>query len=89
MDVKQAVRKAKEYVASLYDDEDITDIGLEEVEFEELSGHWRVTIGFSRPWDRAITVGILQIQDFRRRRSYKVVSINDSDGETTSLQDRI
>ena len=88
MDVKQAVRTAREYVVSLYDEEDIMDIGLEEVEFDELSDEWRVTIGFSRPWDRAKDIGI-RISDFRRPRSYKVVRLDDGDGSIVSLKDRI
>jgi len=87
MDVKQAVHTAREYVVSLYDEEEIMDIGLEEVEFDYCSDQWRVTIGFSRPWDRAKEVGI-RIVDFQRPRSYKVVRIDD-DGKIVSLKDRI
>ena len=88
MDVKQAVQTAREYVVSLYDEEDIMDIGLEEVEFDYCSEQWRVTIGFSRPWDRTKEVGI-RIADFQRPRSYKVVRILDGDGQIVSLKDRI
>ena len=88
MDVKQAVQTAREYVVSLYDEEDIMDIGLEEVEFDYCSEQWRVTIGFSRPWDRTKEVGI-RIADFQRPRSYKVVHILDGDGQIVSLKDRI
>ena len=87
MDVKQAVKAARKYVVSLYDEEEITDIGLEEVEFDYCSEHWRVTIGFSRPWDKAKSVPI-RIADVQRPRSYKVVCIGD-DGEIVSLKDRI
>ena len=87
MDVKQAVQTAREYVVSLYDEEEITDIGLEEVEFDHCSEQWQVTIGFSRPWDKAKSVPI-RIADIRRPRSYKVVRITE-DGEIVSLKDRI
>ena len=46
MDVKQAVQTAKSYIVGLFDEEEITDVGLEEVEFDELSDEWRITIGF-------------------------------------------
>ena len=39
---------AKEYVADLYAGEEITDIGLEEVELSDRLNGWVVTIGFSR-----------------------------------------
>ena len=88
MDVKDAVRAARDFVALMYHDEEITDIGLEEVEFDECSEHWRVTIGFSRPWDKTKSVPI-RIADVQRPRFYKVVRISDSDGEIISLKDRI
>ena len=94
MDVKQAVQAAKEYVLNLYDDEDITDVGLEEVEFVgdpsavfPEPGHWQITIGFSRPWDKAKAVP-LRIAELRRPRSFKVVSVNDTNGKVISLKDR-
>ena len=50
MDVKEAVRAAKEYVVDLFDGEEIDYVGLEEVEFDHESDQWKITIGFSRPW---------------------------------------
>ena len=43
MDVKQAVQTAKEHVAHLFADEPIMNVGLEEVEFHELSKVWAGT----------------------------------------------
>ena len=51
MDVKEAVAYAKRYVLELFADENVTNIGLEEVEFDDRVNEWCVTIGFSRPWD--------------------------------------
>ncbi len=88
MDVKEAVRTAKEYVSALYEAEQIMNVGLEEVVFEDGSNTWRVTIGFSRPWDQknvlAATLG-----EGRPGRSYKVLCINDRSGEVESLTDRL
>ena len=56
MDVKEAVRTAKNYVAELFTDETIGDVGLEEVVFNDTSNNWEITIGFSQtvaerlPW---------------------------------------
>ena len=52
MDVKAAARTAKSYVTDLFADEEITNVGLEEVEFDEGQDRWIVTVGFSRPWDQ-------------------------------------
>jgi len=51
MDVKEAVKRAKQYVAELYEEEGLVNLGLEEIEFDEKAGLWRVTLGFSRPWN--------------------------------------
>ena len=88
MDVKDAVKTAKEYLADLYEGEQITDVGLEEVVFEDLSNHWKITIGFSRPWDQKSTLRVT-LGDGLPARSYKVLSINDDSGKVESLTDRI
>ena len=44
MDVKEAAPTAKKYLISLFDDEEIVNIGLEEAVFEEMSNWWRITI---------------------------------------------
>ena len=86
MDAKTAVHKAKDYIADLFADEGVTDIGLEEVEFESTSNSWRITIGFSRPWDHKnhLTAALGAVVS----RSYKVIRINDRSGEIESLTDR-
>lgn len=90
MDVKQAVQAAKEYVISLYDQEEIVDIGLEEVELDDNSNQWRVTIGFSRPWDKENSVSVpFPYSDARRPRSYKQVCLDACNGQIVSLKDRI
>ena len=83
MDVKEVVRVAKNYVTELFGDEDITHVGLEEVDFDQ-SDTWVVTIGFSRPWDRNIG----SVLGGRISRSYKVVRIRDEDGKVLSVNER-
>ena len=51
MDVQEAVRLAKDYVLRIYAEEIITNVGLEEIKLDDRSDVWRITIGFSRPWD--------------------------------------
>jgi hypothetical protein len=87
MDVKDAVRLAKSYVADLYEAESISNLGLEEVYAE--SGDWIVTLGFSRPWDRnAVGLAALAQQMSAPPRSYKTVRIDDNTGKITSLRNR-
>lgn len=98
MDVKEAVRTAKNYIAELFTGETITNIGLEEVVFDDTSNNWEVTIGFSRPWDyekirspiAEALANPLAERSINRPvvRSYKLVCINDDDGHVISLKNR-
>ena len=85
MDVKEAVSVAKSYLIDLYLGEEITNVGLEEVEFDDVSNKWSVTLGFNRPWDRHAFDALTRVNG----RSYKVVRINDVDRRVVSLKDRI
>lgn len=99
MDVKEAVQTAKKYVAELFTDEKITNVGLEEVEFNDTSNKWEITIGFSRPWDyekfrnpiaEALATSLAERSINRPEvRSYKLVYINDDSGKVLSLKDRV
>ena len=88
MDVKEAVRRAKNYLDDLYQAEEIANVGLEEVVFEDMSNTWKVTIGFSRPWDyrNALTAAL---GNGGPARSYKVLRIDDDSGRVESLTDRL
>ena len=85
MDVKAVAQTAKTYVADLFSDEGIINVGLEEVEFDEDQNKWIVTVGFSRPWDRRNLIDALE----QPGRSYKVLHIADTDGRVLSLEDRV
>lgn len=87
MEVKEAVKIAKEYINDLFDDEAIMDIGLEEVDLSMGLSDWKVTIGFFRSQKHQnLLLTALGAQN--PKRSYKVVSINKYDGHVTSVTDR-
>ena len=50
MEIKEAVAEAKKCVQELFVQESISNLGLKEVEFDDATGVWSITIGFSRPW---------------------------------------
>ena len=87
MDVKEAVAIAKSYLAELYSSEEITDVGLEEVEFDLETDCWNVTLGFARPWERNAFRTLAR--DPNVGRSYKVIRIDDANGRVESLKDRL
>jgi hypothetical protein len=85
MNVKQAVNVAKDYISDLFVGEQIRNLGLEEVEFDDHRGIWLITIGFARPWENA---GFLSKAGLAEPRSYKVVRVTDEDGRVISVKDR-
>ena len=87
MDVKEATDKAREYVTVVFADEEITQLGLEEVMYDVDSEQWRITFGFARPWDQQNTVAVRM--GLKTPRAYKVVHINNGDGRVVALTDRL
>lgn len=88
MDVKEAVKKAKTYVADLLADEGLMNLGLEEIEHNDAGGVWYVTVGFSRPWNNVKNALVALTGDVATPRSYRVVALRDSDGEVVSVKRR-
>ena len=84
MEVKQAVKEAKKYIQELFGEEEILNLGLEEVELDE-EGIWRVTVGFSRPWEQSVD-NVLRAGNAR---AYKMVLIRDRDRSVLSVKNRI
>jgi hypothetical protein len=90
MDVKDAVKKAVQYVAEIFESEKPENIGLEEVFLNESENVWEVTIGFSRPWDYPKPGGLLAtaMHGLKPSRQYKVVKIDNTTGQVKSIKIR-
>jgi uncharacterized protein YdeI (YjbR/CyaY-like superfamily) len=88
MDVKDAVKRAKSYVAELFAEEGLTNLGLEEIEHDDQAGTWNVTLGFSRPWNTARNALTALTGDAAARRTYRIVRVRDTDGEVLSVKRR-
>ena len=92
MNMREAVAAAKFHLAQLFQDENITNVGLEEIEYDEMRGQWRVTISFSRNWQPSQEDGKLSAAIARaaldRQRAHKVVTINNGDGQIVSVKNR-
>lgn len=98
MEVRQAVRTATEYVLQAFSGEEISNLGLEEVEYVPDRSEWLITVGFSRPWNypkkkknlldwpRSLFPEETNTQPFDR--DYKVVHINEASGEVTAIKNR-
>jgi len=88
MDVKAAVKLAKEHVLDLFADENITNLGLEEVELTQDEQEWVVTLGFSRPWDEPRNTLASLAESNIPRRSYKTVRIDDKAEQVKGVKHR-
>ncbi len=82
MEVKEAVELSKQHIRELYEAEQIRNVGLEEVQLN--GGVWSITVGFSRPWD-FVSHNLFGASQDTPRRTYKVVRIDDRDGEVLSV----
>ena len=89
MDVKEAAKLAKEYVADLFADEAIDNVGLEEIELGDDRQFWEVMVGFSRPWDRGGLMRRTIVGQTGLRRSYKILRIDNASGNVASIRDRV
>ncbi len=89
MDAKEAIAKARSYLLDLYADEQVTNLGLEEVEYDPSRAAWAVTLGFSRPWNtpasraQEVLVSLGGISALKR--SYKVFTVAD-DGTVLAMK---
>ena len=88
MNVKEAVTTAKAYVADIFSDEQPTNIGLEEIVFDDRAGAWKITIGFSRPWNTAKNALTALTGSVDLGRTLKVLTISNDDGRVLSITAR-
>ena len=96
MDAKQAVGEAIEYITNIYAHTDIRHVDVEEVAFDETADAWKITIGFFRSWDQT-TRSLQRLTPAEslhweprewKKRTFKVVQINDRDGRVVSMTHR-
>ena len=89
MDAKEAIGKAKLWVSEIFDDEKISDLGLEEVKYDLSASEWLITLGFSRPWNSSRNlVQVIQGGSTMRERTYKVVRVKDPSGDVVAVENR-
>ncbi len=95
IDIKEAVRRAKEFAATLFEPERISKLGLEAVERSEDGRYWLVTLGFTRP--QLVSVPrktrslspldqILPRPQSKPEREYKVFRVDTNSGEVVGVR---
>jgi hypothetical protein len=88
MDVKQVATVAKKWVENVLAEEQVFNVGLEEIEYSPEMKEWRVTVGFSRPWNTARNALTAITGEQSARRAYRVITVREPNGEVTSMKRR-
>ena len=89
VDIKSAVKKAKEYLADFFPEE-IDTIRLEETELNEDGTFWRVTLSFLELMDPSTTIkspfsNMFEGSVSYGNRIYKSLRVRASDGEVLGM----
>lgn len=87
MDAKEAARLAKEYLAELFADEEVFNLGLEEISFDDRDQTWNITLGFSREWNVPRNI-LTPLGGQHPSRDYRIVTIRDSDRQVLAVKIR-
>lgn len=95
MDVKDAIKAAKSYVSEIYDSsEPVSDLSLEEVDFDSSNDRWLITLEFSRPVSDGIRTRARELLEaagmdsVARRRVQKVVVVSDRERKAIAMKNR-
>lgn len=87
MIVKDVVKLAVSHIHDLFEHEELSNLGLEEVEYDDVKQEWVVTVGFSRPWDYPTnTLAAITPGGGKPHRSFKVVLIDENAEEIISIK---
>ncbi|GIW30020.1 MAG: hypothetical protein N2313_06260 [Meiothermus ruber] len=84
LEVKEAVRIATEYIQTLFNEKQIPELRLEEVELTPDNQFWEVTLSFVVREPTAY----LSLGDAARTREYKIFRINAETGQVQSMKIR-
>jgi len=79
MEVREAVKSAKDWVLDVMKEEHPVNLGLEEVEFDDKNRVWKITLGFSRPWNSTKNALSKLTGDDALRRAYRTIIVDDKD----------
>jgi hypothetical protein len=88
VEIKEAISKAKEFVANVMSDEEVSQIRLEEAEFDDREDAWLITLGVMRPSVSKTSLIPNLIVERALKRSYKIVKVPNHGGKL-SLKIRI
>lgn len=88
IDMKTAVRSARQFALELYESDRLPNLALEEIEFDEKSHQWQVTLGFDSPHKikrRTNDISFFPTIEEEIKREYKQFNIDAEDGHLISM----
>lgn len=88
LDMKAAVKTAREQAAQLFAEESLPNLALEEIEFDEEKQHWLVTLGYDSPNRvKRKTTGpsLFPTVEEETQRKYKIFRIDANDGHLIAM----
>ena len=92
LDVKQAVKTATTAVLNFYDTEELKELLLEEVEFDEDNQQWKITLGFyvpnKNPPKNELFALAAAADERKYDRKYKIFAIDAESGNVISMKIR-
>ncbi|WP_295400543.1 hypothetical protein [uncultured Thiocystis sp.] len=89
--IKEAVKSAREQALQLFEEETLNHLALEEVEFDEATQHWLVTLGYDSPHKlKRKTTGpsLFPTIEEEMQREYKVFRLDSNDCHLISMSIR-
>lgn len=91
LEVREAAKKARQYLSEVYDSGQVKDILVEEVQASEDHRYWVITLGFDRLVEpRDNLPGALQtLVGGAFKREYKMFEIDRSTGQVLSMKIRV
>ena len=87
VNVKEAVKAAKEWILDVMKEEQPTNLGLEEVKYDDMQGIWENTVGFSRPWNTVRNALTNVTGEPIPRRTYRIITVLN-DGTVMGMRRR-
>ena len=92
--VKDAIKIAKDHIAELFASDNVKNVGLEEVAFDEAADAWNITVGFSRPWDSSPMTQVQALAALHAMypdsppRTYKISAVSAKNGKVLKVVNR-
>ena len=88
VEMKKMVSTAVQFLHNVYDQVELRNVMLEEIERSEDDQHWLVTLGFDVDFSPPPTYSITDMFNTKRERIYKTIEIDEKTGQALAMKMR-